>query len=132
MLLYDEWNEVKKECEKDQKDRFFKEREIFFIKMGQNIGFEQNGKGVNFTRPIVIMKRISKDMFLGIPLSTTIREGSFFHTFEFDALHKGKIQNSAILIQIKLFSSKRLLNKIGTMSKGDFEIMKNKIKDYIG
>ena len=51
--------------------------------MGQNIGFEQNGKGKEFIRPVLIYKKLTKDMFIGIPLTTTNREGSFFLILNF-------------------------------------------------
>jgi mRNA interferase MazF len=90
--------------------------------MGQNIGFEQNGKGKEFIRPVLIYKKLTKDMFIGIPLTTTNREGSFFFDFEF---LENKI-STAILIQTRLFSSKRLLNKIGVININDYEKLKGK------
>ena len=80
--LFDQWNEVKKDTSKDDFLVGFKTREIFNIKMGQNIGFEQNGKGKEFIRPVLIYKKLTKDMFIGIPLTTTNRQGSFFFDFE--------------------------------------------------
>ena len=61
-------------------------------------------------------------MFIGIPLTTTKRDGSFFYTFSF---MPDKV-SIAILIQARLFSSKRLLNKIGTINKNDFQELKEK------
>lgn len=39
---FDEWNEVKKNTHKEKVLVGFKNRDIFYIKMGHNIGFEQN------------------------------------------------------------------------------------------
>jgi len=98
----------KENTQDDMKIRLFKQRDIFFIKMGENIGNEQNGKGANFVRPIVVLKKITKDMFIGIPLSTQIKSGSWFYQFEFKS--KDKIsKNIAIIPQVKMFSSQRLL-----------------------
>lgn len=66
---YDKWNTIKKETNKEKKYRNFKEKEIFYLKMGENIGFEQNGKGEDFVRPIIILKKFNKDMFFGISTS---------------------------------------------------------------
>ena len=57
-------------------------------------------------------------MFFGIPLSTQIKEGDFYYNFEF----RRKIEiskNITLLSQRKLYSSNRLLNKIGVMNKDD-------------
>ena len=61
-------------------------------------------------------------MFIRITLTTTNREGSFFFFFEF---LENKI-STAILIQTRLFSSKRLLNKIGVININDYEKLKGK------
>ena len=37
----------------------------------------------------------------------------------------------ALLSQMRLFSTKRLLNKIGVISKEDFESLKNEFKSLI-
>ena len=79
---FDKWNQIKKNVQEDEKNRLFKQRDIFFINMGQNIGFEQNGKGENFVRPIVILKKITNQMFIGIPLSSQIKDGDWFFKFE--------------------------------------------------
>lgn len=128
--IFDKWNEVKKVVQNDEKIRLFKQRDIFFINMGQNVGFEQNGKGENFVRPIIILKRITNQMFLGIPLSSQLKKGDWFFEFEFDTKDDVSL-NIAIIPQIKMFSSRRLLNKIGVIKTKDFEILKQKVKDFI-
>jgi mRNA interferase MazF len=75
---YDNWNEIKKHTDNTENYLQFKSREIYNAKIGENIGFEQNGKGDEFVRPVLILKRLTKDMFFGIPLSTIHRDGSFF------------------------------------------------------
>jgi mRNA interferase MazF len=120
MQEYDKWNKVKKETSKEVSVVGYKTRDIFNVKVGKNIGFEQNGKGNEFVRPVVVYKKFTKDMFIGIPLTTTKREGNFFFHFEFIP-NKTSV---AILPQAKLFSSKRLLNKIGVINKSDYEKLK--------
>ena len=127
---YNNWNEIKKSVENENLFVGFKDRDIFYMKMGKNIGYEQDGKGDNFVRPIVIVKGFNKDIFFGIPLSTKIKEGRYYYKFEFQKKNE-LITNIALLSQMRLFSTKRLLNKIGMMSKEDFVKMKNKFKSLI-
>jgi len=124
---YNDWNEVKKNTELIKKRVYFKDRDIFWTRIGENIGFEQNGKGEEFQRPILIVKRYTNDMFLGVPLSTTQRDGSFYFQFSF-------LENqisTALLVQHKLYSHKRLIKKIGMINKKDFEKLKIKLHDLI-
>ena len=128
--IFDKWNEVKKIVQNDEKIRLFKQRDIFFISMGQNVGFEQNGKGEKFVRPIVILKKITNQMFIGIPLSSQLKKGDWFFEFGFNC-KDSLSHNIAIIPQIKMCSSRRLLNKIGVMKAEDFDILKQKVKDFI-
>ena len=123
----DKWNKVKKGTEKENIKIYYKERDIFWTRLGENIGFEQNGKGDEFQRPVIVLKRYTNDIFLGIPLSTTKRDGSFFFQFSF---LENKI-STALLVQHKLYSKKRLIKKIGMINKNDFQNLKIKLYDLI-
>jgi mRNA interferase MazF len=123
----EKWNTLKQITEENSKKVYFKERDIFWLKVGENIGFEQNGKGNKFQRPVLVVKKYTNDMFLGIPLSTTPRDGSFFFQFSF----KDNDVSTALLVQQKLFSSKRCIKKIGKINKEDFKKLKQKLYDLI-
>jgi len=127
MNEFDKWNILKKKTDKDNKKRNFKEREIFNTKIGKNIGYEQNGVGNQFIRPIVIIKKFSSGSFYAIPLSTTEKRNKYYFEFEFIKDKK----SVAILSQMKNFDAKRLLNKIGMMNKDDFEELKKRLKEII-
>ena len=127
---FDKWNKIKKDIDRCTVRRSFKTRDIFYMKMGHNVGFEQNGEGTDFVRPVLILKKITNDMFIGIPLSSQIKDGSWFYKFNF--IKNGKVSsNIAILPQIKMYSSKRLLNRIGKMKIENFDEVKTKIKELI-
>ena len=122
---FNEWNEVKKTLHnKQNKIVIPKEREVYWSSIGVNVGFEQDGKGEVFSRPVLIVKRYSKNLFFGIPLSTQIKEGSFFYTFTLN-----KKPSNALLVQAKVYDTKRLENRIGMINKEDFKTLKRKLKD---
>lgn len=123
---FDKWNIQKKITDNTDNKKTFHEREIWFIKVGENIGFEQNGKGNEFLRPVIVYKKFSKNVFLGIPLTKTIKENKFYYIFEFQ-----NQTSNAMLSQIRLFDSKRLAYSTGRMSRGDYEKLKEKLIDLI-
>ncbi|WP_310441074.1 type II toxin-antitoxin system PemK/MazF family toxin [Sulfurimonas sp.] len=127
---FNKWNEVKKGVESENILVGFKNRDIFYMNMGKNIGYEQDGKGENFVRPVVIVKGFNKDIFFGIPLSTKLKEGKFYYQFSFKKQDE-ITTNIALLSQMRLFSTKRLLNKIGVISVEDFQKLKEKFKVLI-
>ena len=123
---FDEWNEVKQKVEKKEKISIPKEREVYWASIGENIGFEQNGKSELFTRPVLVLKRFTKNMFFGIPLSSQIKQGSFFYDFQLDGE-----KSNALLVQARLYDTKRLEKKIGMISKEDFQNLKKKFGELI-
>lgn len=123
---FQEWHILKEDLHHSDKQIFFKERDIFWASIGVNIGFEQDGKGEILSRPLLVLKKYNKNLFFGIPLSTKIKEGSFFYTFDFN----GK-PSSALLVQARTYDAKRLENKMGMIAKNDFLILKVKLRELL-
>ncbi|WP_324172091.1 type II toxin-antitoxin system PemK/MazF family toxin [Sulfurimonas sp.] len=124
--LFDKWNIVKQKSHFHQKIIGIKERDIVFVRMGQNVGYEQDGKGDEFLRPVVIMKKFNKNMFLALPLTTKKKENIYHYEFSYTNKSKNSIVNSAILSQVKMFDTKRVKYKSGVMNINDFETMYEK------
>jgi len=123
-IQYDNWNSIKKTIS-NKKNINFNQKEIFMSYVGYNIGFEQNGdKEQNYLRPILVYKKFSKRLFLGIPLTTTLREGKFYYNFSF----KDNKISTALLSQIKLFDSQRCKYRMGKISNNDFKMLIAKFK----
>lgn len=66
-------------------------------------------------------------MFIGIPLTSSIKEDMFHYGFSFI---EGKASYT-ILSQVRLFDAKRLERKLGTINEEDFEKMKNKLRELM-
>jgi|TARA_R110002033_G_scaffold63018_1_gene113918 mRNA interferase MazF len=131
--FFDEWNEIKKELTKNERKLGIKSREIFWANIGQNIGYEQNGKGKNFVRPVIVVRKLTKDLFLGIPTTTTLREDNdYFHKFKYTIYNNEVLNVSALILQVKVFSIKRIMNKIGMINKEDFKVIVEKSKNLFG
>lgn len=128
MKQYNEWNIIKQSIESKEKSLIFKPREIFWLQMGQNIGYETNGKGDSFLRPVIVIRKFSKDSFLGLPLTTSAKNDMFHFKF---TIKNNKKVNYATLSQLKLFDAKRLVNKICIMNKIEFELLQEKLKKLI-
>jgi len=126
---FDNWNELKKkiDVEKNEPDRFPKEGEVWMSSLGKNIGFEQNGSGDNFSRPILIIKKFNNQMFWVIPLSTKQKDFDFY--FNYTDINNQKV--SVILAQMKLLSVKRLKRKLYDIPNKLFDEMKQKIKSFL-
>lgn len=129
MKDFDSWNELKKkiDVEENTPDRFPKESEVWMSSLGKNIGYEQNGSGDNFSRPILIIKKFNNHMFWIIPLSTKQKDFDFY--FNYTDPNDQKV--SAILAQMKLLSVKRLKRKLYDIPNELFDEMRQKLKSFL-
>jgi UDP-N-acetylbacillosamine transaminase len=118
---FDIWNEIKKKTHNSENPLYFKEGDIWWIKVGKNVGVEIFGKGDNFLRPVFVLKKINKLSCIVVPITRTKRDNRFYCSISF----KNKIQHLA-LNQIKTVDTKRFVKKFGQVS----ELTLHKVKDY--
>ena len=126
---FDAWNEVKKltDREEDQPSRFPKEGEVWIATFGKNIGFEQNGSGPTFSRPVLVIKKFNNHMFWAVPLSTKQKSVDFYWNF----IDPNGRRVSAILAQLKLVSIKRLKRKLYNVPSKSLYKIKGKLKTFL-
>jgi len=62
---FDTWNNHKKLINKQRAAPFYKEREVWWCALGVNVGFEQDGTGKNFDRPVLVLKGFNRETFFG-------------------------------------------------------------------
>ncbi|MEK7617672.1 MAG: type II toxin-antitoxin system PemK/MazF family toxin [Patescibacteria group bacterium] len=119
------WMELKEKLNGLPTEVLFKEREIWWIAVGRNVGEESNGKGNRFSRPVIVFKKLTHHSFYGIPLTTKIKNGSWYVPFK----QEGK-ENRAMLNQIRVFDSRRLFTKLGTLDTTEWQFLKQKFHDF--
>jgi mRNA-degrading endonuclease toxin of MazEF toxin-antitoxin module len=129
MNEFDIWNEIKKKVDSGENppDRFPKEGEVWLSALGKNVGYEQNGSGNNFARPVLIVKKFNNQMFWSIALSTKQKPFDFYHNFT----DPNNNEVSAILAQLKLLSVKRLDRKLYDLSEKQLKEIKDKLKKFL-
>jgi mRNA interferase MazF len=124
---FDIWNNQKKNIHYYKQRKNYHAGDIWWMYTGVNIGFEQDGKNENFERPCLVIKGFNKEVCLIVPLSTVYKDNKFYvFVGEFE-----KQKNYAILSQIKLIDTKRLMNKIGSITRVELMVIKNAIWDII-
>jgi len=126
MKDFDTWNNKKKLIDSSEKLIGLKQRDVVFIHIGQNIGYEQNGKGEQFLRPVIVLEVFNRGLFLGLPLTSKEKKGDFFEPIEYKK-RDTIVKSTAILVQTKSFATKRVKYKSGYIDKVLFESLKNKV-----
>jgi len=87
-----------------------------------NIGYEVDGKHELFERPVLILKKYSKDMCFVLPLTTQIKNPKPWY----QVIVKIEEEINAVNIsQGRVISSKRLLRKIIVLDTADYNAVIN-------
>ena len=128
--LFDSWNEIKKEVNSRELEEFYiNMREIWYVKMGKNVGFEQDGKE-EFLRPVLVIKKIGNLFFTVALTSKGKKDSHFYHKLEEIELQNPKHKDSsyAILSQAKVMDKRRFIERVGITSENEFLQLKEKLK----
>ena len=82
MKRFLEWIKIKEKIHKEKMPPTFEEREIWWISLGENVGHEENGRGNDFVRPFVIIRKFNKELLFGVPCSSISKENKEYYTPE--------------------------------------------------
>ena len=125
---YGEWHKKKKALnEREDIDNiFFREKEVWWTALGVNIGFEQDGKGEEFRRPVLILKKFNKYVVLVVPLTTKIKKDNKYYVL--CSIANNSITRMAIISQIRLIDIKRFIDKLGVADDDSYIKTKNAVK----
>lgn len=121
---FKQWHKKKSVVEGKPARVFFHEREIWLCHVGENVGFEEDGRGEEFLRPVVILRKFNNEIFWAVPLTKTTKNGPYYFVFQFSK----ELKSAALLSQFKLMDAKRLKYKMGDMKEKNFVELKQKIR----
>jgi mRNA interferase MazF len=125
---FDRWNDEKKRTDAN-KEYFplYHEREVHWCRLGVNVGFEQDGTGEGFSRPVLVLKGFSRRVCLVVPLSTSKKRNQYY-------IPVGDIEGksaAAIISQIRLVDTRRLDKHIATVPVDVFEDIRKAVKGIL-
>lgn len=125
---FDRWNSLKKKVHKRLDNVRFHEREIWWCALGVNVGSEQDGVNETFDRPVVIVKNFNGRVLWVVPLSRTYRPHSPYY---FPLWKDDNGRSVALVSQLRLVSSRRLIRKIGMINRDQFSELVDWIKHLL-
>lgn len=122
---FDQWNGLKKKIHaSDEYLPLYHERQVRWCRLGANVGFEQDGTGEDFSRPVLILAGLSKHTCLVIPLTTSHKK----HRMRiFVGTVDGK-SASAVISQMRVIDTKRLDQHIATIDRKVFEYIQKAVR----
>ena len=123
---FEGWNVKKKKINDSSIEVFFREREVWWCALGVNIGTEIDGKGLDFWRPVLVLRKYNKFGCLIIPLSST-------RPISKTDISVGYVQNKSATVnlsQIRSISSKRFVEKISMIGRIRFIYIQKAAVEY--
>jgi len=121
------WTKLKIKIHISERRFYPREKQIWWVSLGQNIGTEVNGKNEQFERPVLVLRRYHADSCLILPLSSKPKTGSYYMNFKNQHGEVGIINFS----QVRSISTKRFIRMIGKMNDGDFECARVQLKKLL-
>lgn len=121
-LIY--WHKIKESLFLNTRKLYPKEREVWLVHLGSNIGSEQNGTGTEFERPVLVLKKLNNETFVVLPLTSQQKKGSFYY-------HLNE-ESTVILGQIRTLDVKRFIkNRKTSVSKDVFKDIIKKTSELL-
>ena len=106
--------------------QYFREGEVCWTAIGHNVGHEEDGKGAKYARPVLIIRKFNQMLFFGVPISSTNRSGRYYHPVQIDESH-----SKVLLSHLREFDSRRLINKIATLSNEEVAATKQRLRSLL-
>ena len=125
---YDNWNIKKQKIQLTERNLeedeiYFREGDVWWCAIGLNIGDESFGKGEVFRRPILVLKKLSSNLCIALPMSSRQKIGTWFFNMNLN----NKIE-CVMLHQIRTIDKKRFQFKMGELDRLTFYEIKEKLK----
>lgn len=96
-----------------------KERDLWWVSFGENIGSEMDGKSKLFSRPGLVIKKLSRGFYLVAPTTSQNKEGTWYVKIR----QEGK-DMFVCLHQIRTIDYRRLSTRFGMADEEDFRRVK--------
>ncbi|MFZ2126231.1 MAG: type II toxin-antitoxin system PemK/MazF family toxin [Candidatus Microsaccharimonas sp.] len=123
---YKIWHAVKTQINRQPPLQNYHEREIWWCSLGENVGYEEDGKNHLFERPVLVFRKFNKEIFIGLPLTTTRKNSQYYYPVEV-----GGLAGSIILSQLRILSSRRLQRRLERIGKKKFDAIQTKITELL-
>lgn len=126
---FQNWQTQKEKLNEKGNRLFFHVREIWYCSLGSNVGFETDGKGEDFLKPVVIVRKFNNEIFWAVPLTKSkkpIPKKSEKYYFAFSFIDG--VNSLAVLSQLRLIDASRLTRHVGEIKESEFEELTKKLK----
>ena len=129
IVLFDIWNQEKQKINYIGviwwiAQSYINNKEIWYVKLGVNIGYEEDGKS-QFKRAVLVIKKLG-NLFLVLPMTTKKKENIYHYMLQTFTWKESRL----ILSQIRTIDKKRFIQKIWEIHYKEFQKIKKNLSEY--
>ena len=124
---FDNWIIVKKKTEKRSRINAYK-YSVFWCAFGENVGSEISGKGNNFLRPVVVLKKFGDRCVLVAPLTSNLNENKNNILIKIEGEDFFK---NVLVSQMRVVDSKRLYDYMGKIKEEFRQMIKDSFNKVV-
>lgn len=122
---FDKWNLEKKRLHSMGLRKSAHQRDVWWCALGLNLGSEEDGKGWNYLRPVLILKSFGNVVCTILPISTSNKE----HWTKIDIGFINNRPSKILLNQIRSVDTRRLIRKICRLDNSKYEEIRKAVRD---
>ena len=132
---FDNWNQVKKLIENEDKKVYGYPREVWWCSFGINIGAEIDGKNENYERTVVILFVYNKESMLVLPITSKPKPDKFHYKITIQTKKSGTSEIImkdvwVKLTQARVISNKRLIRKVDVIPEVEFKNIQDAFRKF--
>ena len=126
---FDAWNEEKKAIHAAARAPIFREGQVWWCRLGVNVGSEVYGKGPQRTRPVIILRKLSRESSIVVPVTSQqpTRVGDWYFPMSWSARDQW-----VMLHQARMTSAARLTSRMAELPESDFKALKAAFRAFMG
>ncbi len=123
---FEGWGRLKNELDKRTEFPTYQNRDVWWCSIGVNIGHEMDGKNDFFNRPVLVLRKFNKHIFIGIPLTTQTKENPYYIKITLQ-----RREQCAMISQLRLYESRRLTRQLGKLDDRSFNKIREAVRNMI-
>lgn len=107
-----------------QREFYVNAWEIRYCHLGVNIWYEEDGKGLDYKRPVLVIKKIGW-LFFVVPMTTHGKDSQYYYQLSNAYFNK---DSWILLSQVRMVDKKRFIELMWVVNQKDFLDIKQKLR----
>jgi mRNA-degrading endonuclease toxin of MazEF toxin-antitoxin module len=126
---FDAWNIQKQAIHAAARWPIFREGQVWWCALGVNVGSEVYGKGPQRTRPVIVLRKLSRESCIVVPVTSVqpTRLSDWYHPMRWAGRDQWAMPH-----QVRMVSAGRFGSRMVDLPESDFRALKAAFRAFMG